>query len=139
MAAFVVGAVLLSFGANALFASLQPDLAERVGRISEGLLSTEGMSLIEAVIFGLVIGVGAALGEETLFRGALQPVLGIVPTSILFASVHVQYGPSLILLYIFVLSVGLGLIRKYINTTASFVVHAAYNFALVLASYFVSV
>ncbi len=138
VAAFVVGAVLLSFAANAAFSAIQPDLAERVGRISEGLLSTQGMSLLGVIFFGLVIGIGAALGEETLFRGALQPVLGIVPTSILFASVHVQYGPSLILLYIFALSVGLGLLRKYINTTASFVVHAAYNFALVLASYFLS-
>src|SRR3712207_7585562 len=47
--------------------------------------------------------VGAGLGEETLFRGAVQPVLGILPTSILFASMHVQYGPSLLLGYVFLL------------------------------------
>jgi membrane protease YdiL (CAAX protease family) len=90
------------------------------------------------VLFALLIGVGAGLGEETLFRGAVQPALGIVPTSILFASMHVQYGPSLLLGYIFLLSVGLGLLRRYINTTASFLAHASYNTLSVLAAYFLA-
>jgi membrane protease YdiL (CAAX protease family) len=127
VALFVVGALLLSFAADALFAALQPDLYERVGEISEGLFDPEGLSPLSAVLFALLIGVGAGLGEETLFRGAVQPALGITLASILFASMHVQYGPSLLLGYLFVLSVGLGLLRKHINTTASFLAHAAYN------------
>jgi membrane protease YdiL (CAAX protease family) len=89
-----------------------------------------------AVLFALLIGVGAGLGEETLFRGAVQPILGIIPTSILFASMHVQYGPSLLLGYIFVLSLGLGYLRRRYNTTASFLAHAGYNFVGVMAAYF---
>jgi membrane protease YdiL (CAAX protease family) len=88
------------------------------------------------VLFALLIGLGAGLGEETLFRGAVQPVLGILPTSILFASMHVQYGPSLLLGYILLLSIGLGLLRQYINTTASFAAHASYNALSVLAAYY---
>jgi membrane protease YdiL (CAAX protease family) len=88
------------------------------------------------VLFGLLIGVGAGLGEETLFRGAVQPVLGILPTSILFASMHVQYGPSLLLGYVFVLSIGLGLLRRRINTTASFLAHAGYNSLAIILAYF---
>ena len=84
----------------------------------------------------MLIGVGAGLGEETLFRGAVQPVFGIPATSILFASMHVQYGPSLLLGYIFVLSVGLGLLRRYFNTTTSFLAHAGYNTLGILAAYF---
>src|SRR3712207_2683337 len=80
--------------------------------------------------------VGAGLGEETLFRGAVQPVLGILPTSILFASMHVQYGPSLLLGYVFLLSVGLGLLRGRINTTASFLAHAGYNSLAIILAYF---
>jgi membrane protease YdiL (CAAX protease family) len=84
----------------------------------------------------LLIGVGAGLGEETLFRGAVQPKLGIPATSVLFASMHVQYGPSLLLVYLLVVSFGLGLLRKHINTTASFLAHAGYNTLGVLLAYF---
>jgi hypothetical protein len=49
---------------------------------------------------------------------------------------HVQYGPSLLLGYIFLLSVGLGLLRRHINTTASFLAHACYNTLGILATYF---
>ncbi|MDP8952069.1 MAG: CPBP family intramembrane metalloprotease [Actinomycetota bacterium] len=136
VALFVVGALLLSFAADTLFAALQPDLYERVGEVSEGLFSPEGLSPISAILFALLIGVGAGVGEETLFRGAVQPALGITLTSILFASMHVQYGPSLLLGYLFVISVGLGFLRKHINTTASFAAHASYNTLGVLLAYF---
>ena len=139
VALFVVGAILLSFAADALFAALQPNLFERVGEVSEGLFSTAGLSPASAILLALLIGVGAGIGEETLFRGAVQPVLGIVPTSILFASMHVQYGPSLLLGYLFVIAVGLGLLRKHVNTTASFLAHAGYNFLAMLLTYFFGV
>ncbi len=94
------------------------------------------MGVGAAVLFALLIGIGAGLGEETLFRGPVQPVLGIFATSVLFASIHVQYGPSLLLGYIFVLSVGLGFLRRRFNATASFLAHAGYNFVSVMAAYF---
>ena len=133
---FVGAALALSTAADALFAALQPDLYREVGEISNSLFNTRGMSPVAAVLFALLVGVGAGLGEETLFRGAVQPVLGIVPTSILFASMHVQYGPSLLLVYLFLLSAGLGLIRRYVNTTASFLAHAAYNSLGIILTYF---
>jgi uncharacterized protein len=115
---------------------LQPDLYRKVGEVSQRLFDPQGLSLLSAVLFALLIGVGAGLGEETLFRGAVQPVLGIPLTSVLFTSMHVQYGPSLLLGYIFVLSIGLGLLRRYVNTTASFLAHAGYNTLGILAVYF---
>lgn len=139
VALFVVGALLLSFAADALFAALQPDLFERVGEVSEGLFSPAGLSPIAAILFALLIGIGAGLGEETLFRGAVQPALGIPLTSVLFASAHSQYGPSLLLGYLFLISVGLGLLRKRINTTASFIAHASYNSLGVLLTYFLGI
>ncbi len=57
-----------------------------------------------------------AICEEILFRGALQPRLGLVVTALLFTSIHTQYS-----------ILGLGLIRKYTNTTTSAVCHATYN------------
>src|SRR5215213_6018276 len=96
-----VGIFAISVAADALFSQMQPDLYRKVGEISEVLFDPKGLSLVAAVLFALLIGVGAGLGEETLFRGAVQPVLGIPVTSVLFASMHVQYGPSLLLGYIF--------------------------------------
>lgn len=136
---FVAGALGLSRLADAVFAALQPGLYERVGEVSENLFDPTGLGAAQAVLFALLIGVGAGLGEETLFRGALQPRLGIVATSVLFASLHVQYGPSVLLVYIFVISVGFGLLRRHINTTASFLAHAAYNALAILLAYFLGV
>jgi membrane protease YdiL (CAAX protease family) len=136
VALFAVSAFALSLAADHLFSLLQPDLYRDVGRVSRALFDPRGLSPVSAVLFALLIGLGAGLGEETLFRGAVQPALGILPTSLLFASMHVQYGPSLLLGYIFLLSIGLGLLRRYINTTASFVAHASYNVISILAAYF---
>lgn len=137
-ALFVAGALALSFVTDRLFAALQPELHERVGELSSQLFSTQGMGPGSVLLFGLVLGIGAALGEESLFRGAVQPVLGIIPTSLLFAALHIQYGPSVSLLYVFVLSIGLGLLRRRINTSAAFVAHAGYNFASVVLAHFLS-
>jgi membrane protease YdiL (CAAX protease family) len=136
VALFVVSAFALSLAADQLFSLLQPDLYRDVGQVSRTLFDPRGLSPVSAVLFALLIGLGAGLGEETLFRGAVQPALGLLPTSLLFASMHVQYGPSLLLGYIFLLSIGLGLLRRYINTTASFVAHASYNVISILAAYF---
>jgi uncharacterized protein len=133
---FVGTALALSFAADALFAQLQPDLYRRVGEISDNLFNPAGLSPVSAVLFALLLGVGAGLGEETLFRGAVQPKLGILVTSVLFASMHVQYGPSLLLGYVFLLSIGLGVLRERINTTASFLAHASYNSLGILLAYF---
>jgi uncharacterized protein len=133
---FVGGAFELSIAADALFAALQPDLYRQVGEISDNLFNPRGLSPASAVLFALLVGVGAGLGEETLFRGAVQPVLGIAATSVLFASMHVQYGPSLLLVHVFLLSVGLGLLRRYINTTASVLAHAGYNALGIILPYF---
>lgn len=65
--------------------------------------------------------------EELLFRGALQPRLGLVPTAVLFTSIHTQYALSLDTVAVLVIALGLGLIRKYVNTTASVTTHVGYN------------
>ena len=135
----IVVAFALSVAADSLFSQLQPDLYRQVGEVSNTLFNPKGLSPLSAVLFALLIGVGAGLGEETLFRGAIQPVFGIPATSVLFASMHVQYGPSLLLGYIFVLALGLGLLRRYINTTASFLAHAGYNTLGILAVYLFNV
>lgn len=81
----------------------------------------------------LLLGVSAGFGEEITVRGALQPRLGIVLSSILFASGHVQYT-WFGMLTVGMLGALLGLIRARTNTTTAIVVHAIYDvFAAVTA------
>jgi len=75
-----------------------------------------------------IFAVLAGVGEETLFRGALQPRFGIVVTAALFAMVHVQYGFTPILGMVFVHGLGYGLIRRHLNTTTAALAHATYDF-----------
>jgi len=82
----------------------------------------------------ITLGAAAALGEEMVFRGALQPRFGILLTALLFALLHNQYGVSLATLVVFILGLVLGWTRKYINTTTSMFVHATYNITLALIS-----
>jgi membrane protease YdiL (CAAX protease family) len=70
----------------------------------------------------------AAVGEEIAFRGALQPVLGFLPTAIIFAMTHIQYTLTPAWLIIFGVALAFGWIRKHYNTTVSILTHFLYNF-----------
>lgn len=83
----------------------------------------------------LSVGLAAALGEEPLFRGALQPRFGLLLTALLFALVHNNYGLSFATLVVFVLGLVLGFERIRYNTTTSIITHATYNSLLGLMAY----
>lgn len=91
-----------------------------------------GVVLLHAVLIGLAAGIG----EEILFRGLMQPVFGLVPTTLLFTLVHMHYGPTVLLLELFLVGLLLGLIRKRFNTTAAIIVHAAFDFFALASSLF---
>jgi membrane protease YdiL (CAAX protease family) len=78
------------------------------------------------------IALAPAISEEVLFRGALQPRIGLIATALLFASFHSQYGFSFDTLAVFVIAIGLGLIRKFTNTTTSVISHGGYNLAVAI-------
>jgi membrane protease YdiL (CAAX protease family) len=99
-----------------------------VSRLSEELFG----SYIAAGLAGVItVAVTAGVGEELLFRGALQPRFGIAATSLLFTALHTQYTVSPALVQVFVLSVLLGLARRNANTPTSMLAHAGYNGILV--------
>lgn len=83
----------------------------------------------------LTIGLSAAIGEETIFRGAAQPRLGLWLTAALFALVHSNYGLSISTVIVFVLGIVLGYIRMRHNTSTAMVIHAVYNTTLGLLAY----
>ena len=92
------------------------------------------------LLFGFVVGpvgavitsIVAGLGEELVFRGVLQPRLGIFLPALMFTSVHAfQYDFDALVQVLF-LGVILGYIRKRTNTTTSAIVHGGYDLALFL-------
>jgi membrane protease YdiL (CAAX protease family) len=76
------------------------------------------------------LAITVALGEEILFRGAIQPVFGLWMTSIYFALLHTQYTLTPASLTIVVVALGLGWLRHRYSTTAAIVGHFVYNFVL---------
>jgi uncharacterized protein len=116
---------LVSTGADIVASHLTPDLSQRVGAANEHLF---GQLQNPAGI--ATIALAAGISEELLFRGALQPRLGLVWPAIVFALTHSQYGLSVSIVAIFVLAVGLGLLRKFANTTTTMICHIAYNAAV---------
>ena len=115
---------LLAGAATALWASgVSPaDFAEQT-RAAQHLFSIFRPSLLAGLLLALL----SASSEEVLFRGALQPVFGILPTALFFALSHLQYAATPALLIVLLLGLGFGLLRKRISTTAAIIAHALYN------------
>lgn len=121
--------VFLQAVIGAIWALLQPQQASQLSGLNEELLGN-----FDTVWEWFLLALAAGVGEELLFRGALQPIFAIVPTSIVFAVAHTQYGLSPATLTVFLLSLVLGMIRKRTNTTVAIFTHAGYNFILGLLS-----
>ncbi len=83
----------------------------------------------------MTLGLAAALGEESIFRGTLQPKFGLLLTTVLFALLHSQYGISFSTVAVFLVGLILGVLRLRANTSTSMITHAVYNMSLGLISY----
>ncbi|MCY3946626.1 MAG: CPBP family intramembrane metalloprotease [Anaerolineaceae bacterium] len=75
-----------------------------------------------------------ALGEETMFRGLLQPVFGVVLTSVCFALLHMRPGSEIAFLPVLGVSLTLGWLCRRHGTVAAIVAHFCYNLTLGLTS-----
>jgi membrane protease YdiL (CAAX protease family) len=126
-----IGMVPLVIAAEALASQLGLGATEGVERLTEQLIGPLTMSIPGI----LTLGLAAALGEETVFRGALQPRFGLVLTTLLFALLHSQYGFSFSTLAVFVVGLVLGVIRMKANTSTAMITHAVYNMSLGLISF----
>jgi hypothetical protein len=122
---WIILLVVLQAIAGIAWALLNPEQAEIMDSLNSLLLSN-----IDTIWEWFILALAAGVGEELLFRGALQPVFGLGFTAVIFAVVHIQYGFSPILLFIVFLAIILGLIRRYYNTTIAIFVHVGYDFTL---------
>lgn len=121
----------VAFGIESLASVVAPEQQKKVTDVSNVLFSH--FNNPGAIIF---LGLLAAVVEETLFRGAMQPRLGILVTSILFAALHTQYAVSFATLEVFVLGLGLGWLRARSGSTLpGMVTHAGYDIAVGLIPY----
>jgi hypothetical protein len=120
LAAGLGALVLFNSSAEWLQHRLFPGLWTHDHDLNERL--TRGLGVGKVLLLGLTAGIG----EEITMRGALQPRLGLVLTSLLFAALHVQYS-WYGMLVILVLGLILGTIRNRASTTVSMLVHALYD------------
>lgn len=80
----------------------------------------------------LVVSISAGVSEEILFRGAIQPIIGIWFTSILFIAVHgyirLNTWPKLLFtLFTFLLSMVLGWLFMWFGILSAIIAHAVYD------------
>lgn len=128
--AWIFSLILIQTLLSAVWLLVDPDQARLVND-----LNLELQTGLDTVWAWLILAITAGVGEEILFRGALQPVLGLWVTSILFAMVHIQYGfftPATLALLI--IGLVLGSLRQRYHTTMAIFVHTGYNFFLGLAA-----
>lgn len=81
-----------------------------------------------SLLTGFALALFSAIGEEILFRGALQPIFGIWLTTVFFASIHIQYVLTPAVIIIFIIGYGLGLVRQRWGTVPAILAHFVYNF-----------
>lgn len=122
-----VGLLALSILTNVVWQAVDPKSLNEVGGVLKAL--TGGLTGIPGA---LAIGLSAAIGEETFFRGAYQPRMGLPLAALLFASFHVQYGVTPATLLVLVIGVVLGVLRQRTNLTVCILVHFLFNFVSVL-------
>lgn len=119
--------ILLELAASRVGFGADPD----VERLTEQLIGPLTLSIPGI----LTLGLAAAIGEESVFRGALQPRFGLVLTTLLFALLHSQYGFSFSTVAVFLVGLVLGFLRLRANTTTAMITHAVYNMSLGLIAY----
>jgi len=124
-------AFLLLFPLSLLIEKVGFGIDPDVDRLTEELLGPLMTSLPGVITLGLA----AALGEELVYRGALQPRFGIFFTALLFSLTHSQYGISVATLIVLALGLLLGWTRKRYNTTTAILLHATYNIAIGLSGF----
>jgi membrane protease YdiL (CAAX protease family) len=122
-AGLIVAFLVLDYAVSVIWHRLWPLNYELVSESSQRLFAP-----FNSIPGALVLGLSAGIGEETLFRGALQPRLRILLTALVFTLGHVQYALSPALAEILVIGLVLGWLRERTDTTTCMVTHAGYNF-----------
>ena len=127
-----VAVLLVIFGIvfDEVMTRVTPAQSKAINDVSQLLLKN-----VDTPWAAIILALAAGIGEEIIFRGAVQPRFGIVAASLLFAVMHTQYSVSLATLEIFILGIFLGLLRKRAGVIASIIAHAGYDLILLMIPY----
>lgn len=112
---------------------LSPEQIEEQGRAAESIAAS-----FATLPLALLLALSAAFGEEIFFRGALQPVFGLLPTTLFFTVLHSQVLLTPNIIVIFAIGILFGRLRQRQSTTAAILAHFLYNFTLLALSILVS-
>jgi membrane protease YdiL (CAAX protease family) len=124
--------LLMALLVTAVWLILDPRGYEQIGKLGNAVL---GGLTASGWLAAFAIGGVAGISEETLFRGALQPKLGIVLPTLLFALLHSQYLLSPATALVLLLGFVLALVRRWTGSTLICVLtHFLYNFLMVALS-----
>ena len=81
----------------------------------------------DSFLIALVIAMTASVSEEILFRGALQPVFGVLTTSIYFVLLHSQYAFTPATFILLGVTLIFAFLRYRYSTTTAIIAHFIYN------------
>ena len=108
------------------------DFWPRMGWPTTDTKAVEDLFKFDSAALAVAIGVTAGVTEELLFRGLLQPRIGLWFANLLFAAVHAFQYHWDGLLAVFLIGLLLGYVRRYTNTTCCIIIHGLYDCLLVL-------
>lgn len=101
-------------------------MAGQISAYNAGAFHAENLG--SAALLAIATALCAGIGEETLIRGAFQPVIGILPAAFLHGVMHGQFAQAPILIVQVALwSCCMGIARRFTNTTTTIIGHAGYN------------
>lgn len=120
-----IGAIVFSGLLTLIFTSEQ---IEQQTEAAENLVNA-----FSTIPLALLLASSAAIGEEIFFRGAIQPVFGLIPTTLFFTLMHSQVLFTPGMLWIFVVGLALGWLRQQYSTTAAIFAHFTYNLIILLS------
>lgn len=132
-----IGSGLLLFGILLILESLRAATGWELNGKAAQLQDPEFGLLFRSIPATLTAGIAIGIGDEALFRGALQPKLGLLLTSLLFVVVFCSVGSTLLgVTLTLMIGLTLGVLRMRFNTTTCVTVHCTYNIAYGIIEHF---
>lgn len=132
IAGFVLFAFVFDTGFSWVLKNFSVGTEQKIDQILSLMAGAGNKTWSELFILAAAVGISAGIGEELLFRGLLQPVFGNFLSAVLFASLHLQYGFTLVLVQIVIGAMVLGYVKKQTNTSVVILAHGLYDFIAVI-------
>lgn len=120
-------------GVLSLFLLLRASIFANLRSLFEYIITEACLTPVNILLISLLAGIS----EEILFRGAIQPLIGIWWSSLLFISLHGYFNPwnwrtSIYGLLMFAISVGLGILYARVGLYAAICAHTIVDIVILM-------